>query len=308
MAKTNYFRLLAAILALILAAFSTYGLRAEAQTSSAEYTVTDLGTLPGLSSSGAEGINDSGQVAGWSGSGPDAGDTHGFIWQNGQMTDIGTLGGGDYSHAFDINGSAQVVGESSYPVGPNGNGPTKAFRYEKGQMTDLGSLLGDPDEESHAYAINGSGVVVGESLAQDQSGGFWDHAFLWQNGQMTDLGTLGPAGSPGESVAYGINASGQVVGEADLENFAGKHAFLYENGQMTDLGTLDGSAFSVAYDINDLGQVVGESSSKGFIWENDQMTALDGIEPAAINDAGQVVGKTCVFDGGEGCSNYAVIY
>lgn len=272
------------------------------------YTVTDLGTVTGLESSGAEAINESGQIVGWSGSGPDAGDTRGFIWENGQMTDLGALGGGDYSHAFDMNDSAQVVGESSYPVGPNGNGPTKAFRWENGQMTDLGSLLGDPEEDSHAYAINGSGQVVGKSKAQDQHGSFWDRAFIYQNGQMSDLGTLGPSGSPGESVAYAINTSGQVVGEADLEDFAGTHAFLWHNGQMSDLGTLSGSGFSVAYDINDNGQVVGESSGGGFLWQSGAMTELVGIKPTAINDTGQVVGSACIFDGGEGCSNRATMW
>lgn len=294
------------VLALALAHLLAADPGAAAQT--AGYTVTDLGTLSGASSSGAEAINDSGQVAGWSGSGPNAGDTHGFLWQSGAMIDLGTLGGGDYSHAFDLNGSGQVVGESSYPLGPNGNGPTKAFRWQGGQMSDLGSLLPEPYEESHAYAANGSGQVVGKSLAEDDNGARWDHAFLYHNGQMTDLGTLAPDGDPGKSVAHAINGSGQVVGEADLEDFAGTHAFLYENGQMTDLGALGGSNYSVAYDINDEGQVVGESNLDGFLWQDGEMSSLGDIEPAAINDSGQVVGSTCVFDGGEGCNDHAVVY
>ncbi|MDQ4128137.1 MAG: Ig-like domain-containing protein [Actinomycetota bacterium] len=274
----------------------------------AEYTVTDLGTLPGASSSGAEAINDSGQVVGWSGTHPGAGDTRGFLWQDGAMTDLGSLGGGDYSRAFDVNGSGQVVGDSSYPVDTSGNGPTKAFRWQNGTMTDLGSLLPEPYEESHAYATNGSGQVVGKSLAEDDNGDRWDHAFLYHNGQMTDLGILAPDGAPGDSVAHDINGSGQVVGEADLEDFAGTHAFLYESGQMTDLGTLGGSNFSVAYDINDVGQVVGESGLDGFLWQNGAMASLGDIEPAAINDAGQVVGSACLPDGGEGCKDQAVVY
>jgi len=293
----------------LLAVLTLLGTVAGSALAAPSYTVTDLGTLAESPSSGAEAINESGQIVGWSGSGPDSGDTRGFIWQqDGGMADLGAFGDEEYSRAFDVNGSVQVVGESSYPVGPDGNGPTKAFRWQNGQMTDLGSLLPDPEEESHAYAVNDSGQAVGESKALDQNGSFWDHAVLYSGGTITDLGTLGPSGSPGESVAYGINTSGQVVGEADLEDFRGTHAFLWENGQMRDLGTLGGSSFSVAYDINDNAQVVGESSGRGFLWEDGAMTELVGIEPTAINDSGRVVGSACIFDGGEGCSNRATTW
>ena len=71
---------------------------------------------------------------------------------------------------------------------------------------------------------------------------------------VTDLGTL-PGGSGSE--AWGINASGEVVGYAS--NSSGyQHAFLYSNGTMKDLGTLPGLySASCAYGINASGQVVG---------------------------------------------------
>ena len=56
---------------------------------------------------------------------------------------------------------------------------------------------------------------------------------------MTDLGTLRRLGSS----ANGINASGQVVGDADTSS-GDNHAFLYSNGTMTDLGTLPGGSES----------------------------------------------------------------
>src|SRR5262249_2636129 len=62
----------------------------------------------------------------------------------------------------------------------------------------------------------------------------------------------------GGGQAYGINSSGQVVGQ----NAAG-HAFLYGNGTMTNLGTLGGTV-SNAISINDRGQVVGWSATGGF--------------------------------------------
>ena len=59
------------------------------------------------------------------------------------------------------------------------------------------------------------------------------------------------------SYAYGINNSGQVVGEADPNGDSDlSHAFLYSGGTMQDLGTFGGMN-SEAYSINNSGQVAG---------------------------------------------------
>jgi probable HAF family extracellular repeat protein len=68
---------------------------------------------------------------------------------------------------------------------------------------------------------------------------------------MRDLGTLGGM----TSLAYGINATGQVTGESTTAANE-LHAFLWENGVMRNLGTLGGTD-SRAFGINNLGQVVG---------------------------------------------------
>ncbi len=97
----------------------------------------------------------------------------------------------------------------------------------------------------------------------------------------------------GGGIAYGINASGQVVGQ----NAVG-HAFLYGNGTATDLGTLGGSS-SFALGINDSGQVVGWADSvgnttHGFLYSNGAMTNLSPSSltggAQGINASGQVVG------------------
>jgi probable HAF family extracellular repeat protein len=76
---------------------------------------------------------------------------------------------------------------------------------------------------------------------------------------VMDLGTLG-----GSTYAYGINASGQVVGESCTTDVC--HAFRTApnspiNPATDDLGTLVGDAHSRAYGINASGQVVGVSYS-----------------------------------------------
>jgi probable HAF family extracellular repeat protein len=62
------------------------------------------------------------------------------------------------------------------------------------------------------------------------------------------------------SWTYGINNSGQVVGETCMSDGSDGHAFLYSNGAMTDLNTLidpvSGWTLIGAVDINDAGQIV----------------------------------------------------
>ncbi|HLV79760.1 MAG TPA: hypothetical protein VKT32_05735 [Chthonomonadaceae bacterium] len=82
---------------------------------------------------------------------------------------------------------------------------------------------------------------------------------------VTDLGTLD--GIPTDSsCAYGINASGQVVGWATASG-GNPHAFQWTprqansaTGTLVDLGTLGGTQ-SVAYGINFYGRVVGQSAT-----------------------------------------------
>jgi probable HAF family extracellular repeat protein len=85
--------------------------------------------------------------------------------------------------------------------------------------------------------------------------------------------------------AYGINDSGQVVGQST----AG--AFLWSNGIMTNLGPPG----SVAYAVNSQGQVVGESTY-GVVWSNGSAIDLNALSGGhnfayAIDDKGQVVGS-----------------
>ena len=116
---------------------------------------------------------------------------------------------------------------------------------------------------------------------------------------MTDLGTLGGTYSYG----YGINASGQVTGEANTAGGA-SHAFLDTGGVMTDLGTLGGN-LSYGAGINASGQVTGEADTAGgaqhaFLDTGGVMTDLNTlINPQSgwtlivgtgINDAGQITG------------------
>jgi probable HAF family extracellular repeat protein len=264
------------------------------------YSVTDLGALEGPKSSYGTGINNAGQVVGYSyPSTSTYAAYHAFLYSNGQMTDLGTLGG-RYSRGDGINNAGQVAGWADTSAGS-----LHAFLYTDGQMTDLGTLGGP---SSSAFAINDAGQIVGG--ATSTSNPYNPHAFLYTDGQMTDLGTLG---GPSSS-ASGINNTGQIVGGANTSTTYPyySHAFLYTDGQMRDLGTLGSpppyfTEFSFASGINNAGQVVGTSNSRAFVYRDGQMLNLnDLIDPAlrirltratAINDQGQIVANDYVAGG-----------
>ena len=253
------------------------------------YAITDLGTLPGGSRSGASSVNASGQVVGASET--SGGGTHAFLYSMGTMTDLGTLGGTN-SAAGGINASGQVVGDAF-----TARSAYHAFLYSGGTMADMGTLVPLDQYYSSANGINASGQVVGDSTVYVL--GWHTHAFLYLGGTMAmaDLGTL-PGGT--DSYASGINASGQVVGGSGVAGGA-THAFLYSGGTMTDLGTLPGGTESEATGINDSGQVVGSSGPSfdeehAFLYSGGTMADLGTLpggttsQAYGINASGQVVG------------------
>jgi probable HAF family extracellular repeat protein len=118
-------------------------------------TMIDLGTLGG-GQSGADGVNASGQVTGYSFTTGNV-DFHAFLY-DGAMHDLGTLGGAN-SYGNGINDSGQVVGDSLLT-----GGRRHAFLYTSGNgMEDLNSLI-DPLsgwELEVANAINEAGQITG---------------------------------------------------------------------------------------------------------------------------------------------------
>jgi len=126
-----------------------------------QYTVTDLGTLPGYTyESQALAINNSGQIVGSSNTDQVA---EPFFYSSGTMQDLGSLPGyPNYSVATGINDNGQVVG---YAV--EADGSAHAFIYASGTMTDLNNLIAPSSAGwtlEYGNAINDKGQIVGSGI------------------------------------------------------------------------------------------------------------------------------------------------
>ena len=161
-------------------------------------------------------------------------------------------------------------------------------------VTDLGTLSGA--NSAKVSDINKTGQIVGTSA---------NHAFLWSNGVMTDLGTLGGS----VSMAYSINDSGVVVGEASTAS-GEMHAFVWQSGVMKDLGFAGET--SAARGINSKGDIVGVAYAKNVrggavLWSGGQRRSLGDLGPSgsgstaiSVNDKGQTAGVSSGFAANQG--------
>jgi len=241
----------------------------------------DLQTLLGEGFSGATGINDQGQITGWSES------TGAFILENGNLTQLEPH---DISPAA-INNFGHIAG-SLMTYYFEGHG----FKWtEDNGLIDLGTLPGRT--ESEAIDINDRNEVVGcsyryecfeecfeeecfeECFAVDLYGFFWD-----EEGGMINLGSF-PGWNYSQPTA--INNNGEIVGicmNVDEQGFPiineedftmAWGAFIYsEDYGMVDFGEMIGVPNILwATDINDRGQVIGMGFdpdagpfSYAFIW------------------------------------------
>jgi probable HAF family extracellular repeat protein len=167
----------------------------------------------------AFGINDQGQVVGYSGTCTLA--NHAVVWENNTPIPLPDLGVEGLSLAWAINDQGQIVGEVLRPDGAT----DYAVLWQNGEITNLKTLPGDFG--SLASGINSKGQVVGSTWDSNFN---WSHAFIYQNGVMTDLNTLLPASSNlFATMANKINDRGQISGMATVltgPDAGNIHAFL----------------------------------------------------------------------------------
>ena len=261
-----------------------------------EYEFVQLGSLGGTSG-GAMGLNNRGQVVGWSETAD--GHTHAFLWDaaNG-MRDLGTLGG-PKSHAWNINEKGQVVGASE-----TGDGSTHAFLWQRDAgMKDLHAAQAP---RSIGADINDRGQIVGcvESIGSSQR---TSYAFYWD--QASGMVMI-PVPSGSNSYGFGINNAGQVVGNLLDSNGDWSTPFIWDRAAgLKQLHFPRASCY--AGRINNAGAIIGKLIERERLFSRPRRFAFlrkpsgrivylkrfapagaDDIDACAINDNGWIAGAT----------------
>jgi probable HAF family extracellular repeat protein len=250
--------------------------------------VTDIGTLPGGSTSFAYAINHRGQILGTSNTADTAGpglpgfpdwggQIRSFVWQNGVKRDLGTLGGPG-ALAETMNERGQVAGESyvDAEVNPDTGFPNlHPFLWQRGRMHDLGSFGGGITQ---LRGMNQRGDVVGNaSLPGEQI----NHAFLWDGHRLRDLGTLG--GDYAEATR--INDRGEVAGVSLTAGNTTYHTYLWRRGVTTDLSPGDDQCTFAEW-INNRGAIVGARCGErsALLWRHGRQYDLnDFVGPTDVH-------------------------
>jgi len=199
------------------------------------------------------------------------------------LTDLGTLSGGLCSEGLAVNNAGQVAGFTTVDGTDNEERP---FLFKDGVMTQLAAGFG------WATSINDAGQTVGFACPEDGPC-FIEHAFVHQYGSTRFFFPHGRAARR-NSLAYGINNRGTIVGEIESQGLIIESGVAYQINWPSVL-SLTG--------INDANQVIGQlANSHGFVFDRFRLAdlgTLDGApgsdsRAAAINAAGQIAGSSYV--------------
>jgi probable HAF family extracellular repeat protein len=256
-----------------------------ARSGAQQYSVKDLGTLPGNSVSKGFALNNEAQAVGDSSSPTAAIAT---LFSGGKVTNIGAPGS-SVSVATAINDSGEVAGWNSFN---SASFTPQAFLFSNGSNNNITSLSLFPSG-AEPSGMNNSGEVVGTGYLTNAN----FHAFLYTGGKMTDLG---PANAY-QASAVAVNNSGQIIGGYYLNSGAAGE-FLFTGGKMTTLPVPAGASAVSAFAINDNGEIAGSiffvsgAPAHAAKFGNSVWTDLGAISGAAstrataINISGQIVG------------------
>jgi uncharacterized membrane protein len=180
------------------------------------------------------------------------------------------------------NSEADAVNNSGHVTGVIYD---RAFSQHRGFIFADGTLTLLPGEQSHAYSINDSDELVGESLL---AGKTTTGPVLWMGTTVRSLG--GCCGGSAKS----INNDGETIGDVYDEH--GRYqAFLWTaNRGLQPIGPPD--RYSSAIAINAHGHVVVQAFSDIFLYASGNLNHLDlspryPSQPRAINTCDVIVGS-----------------
>ena len=267
--------------------------------------MTDLGTLGG-NNSYALGVNDSGEVVGYSYLADNV-TTHAFTWTaTGGMVDLGALPGGTSTQGSCINNAGNVGGN-----GIDANGKQVPFFWSAaGGFQTLAENNGD--QRNYSFGINNSDELTGQQYGNNGSSETV-HAFFWapNEGIKQNLPPL-PGGL--HTVGNSINNLEQFTGAASVPNNGSRfHAFVAAKNERTrDIGGVAGQTYTAGQSINDNSEVVGfgGNAAVGFYWSRATgmvlLQTLGGSQSAgfSINNSGAITG----YSANSGGAIHAVLW
>ncbi|MFN0102682.1 MAG: hypothetical protein ACKV2U_11400 [Bryobacteraceae bacterium] len=148
------------------------------------YRLTRVGLQGDAIRSCANGINNSGQVVGYTRTGPFS---TGYLADNGTVTNIVA---GNVTSAYAINDSGQVVG-SFYNAVAAGSGPQKAFLWQNGASQEL---TPPGTTQNAAISIDSQGRVLISSNA-NSDGWVWKNGTFFHLDQVYRVSSISSVGS-----------------------------------------------------------------------------------------------------------------
>jgi len=232
------------------------------------------------------GINNSGVISGYM-------NNQTIRWKDGAAEILPALSNSDFGsvvHAS-INNLGQIAASSVAA-----DGVQHTVVWNGSTLLDLGAA---GSSFSRGFAINSSGQVAGSAIYPGSNFFPQQTAVVWKDGVASLLGSS-LAGV--NSIAYGINDAGVVVGYECVGNSIPDacSAKVWKDSQTYSLKKLGGN-FAEAYAINNAGQIAGTAMLQGdnithaVRWDGEHITDLgtlggDYSYARSINSSGKVVG------------------
>lgn len=271
-----------------------------------QFTVTDLGTLPGFAISQATALSSNGTVVGYSSTsvfnfngGSATGSSRAWIYSNGVLTPLPDTQ--TATIPLGVNASGQVVGITGSVDGTNAFSP---FWYQNGSYN---TPAGFPPD-AVPIAISDMGPNVAMTLYPDGLNGLGLEGGIWA-GQETVLPN--PSGCSAAQTTClaqvtGISANGQQISGAVEEfvkaNFQGYWPVVWNGSSIQTFTNPESESFVSA--VNNAGQAVGLALQAGatvgtlFGTGGNLQNLGAKVAPLGINDQGWIVGAEAIGSSG----------